>query len=152
MKSRSHVRVRGLTTATLSASWFVLVLAALAVVSNFDVASPDPVFEILAIVSVWLLLVTIRTHMLGVWLTEDGIECVSWLRKRTYTWDVLARLLAEPYAGFMSKGARTGVLSEVAVVTTAGTTIPLPGVVGLSRRVMLETQRVSLVAAARKPA
>ncbi|MBX9470651.1 hypothetical protein [Microcella sp.] len=120
--------------------------------SNFEVTRPDPVFVVVAFVWAWFLLVTVRAHMLGVWLTEDGIVCVSWLRKRTYTWDVFARLLAEPYAGFMSKGARTAFFSEVAVVTTLGKTVPLPGVVGLSSRVVLETRKVSLTAATMKPA
>ena len=149
MKRRSRVRVRGLTTASLSFSWFVLVLATLALVSNLDVTQPDAVLAVLAVIWVWCCVVTVRAHMLGVWLTEEGIECVSWLRERRLSWDEFARLLAEPYAGFLSKGARTAMFSEVAVVTTSGTTIPLPGVVGLSRRVLLETRRVSHATAAR---
>ncbi len=128
---------------TLSFSWFALVLTALALASNLDVSRPDPVFAVWAFVCAWFLLVTIRAHMLGVWLAEDGIVCVSWLRKRTCTWDVFARFLAVPYAGFMSKGARTALFSEVAVVTTYGKTVPLPGVVGLSRRVLLETRKLN---------
>lgn len=141
------MRVRGLTTVSLSVSWLVLVVATLSLVSNLDSTRSDAALQVFAVIWVWCCGVTVRAHMLGVWLSEEGLECVSWLRKRSFPWDGFARLLAEPYAGFMSKGARTALFSEVAVVTTSGRTIPLPGVVGLSRRVLLETRRVSRPAA-----
>jgi hypothetical protein len=58
-----------------------------------------------------------------VYTSETGVRVVSWLRNRDLAWSEIRRSDAIPYAGQLSKGIDTRLLSMIQITLTDGSRV-----------------------------